>query len=51
VRADSFVWAFLWLCVLPISIGLVAALVVGTLAGALVSLGVLLTLVAWRIGA
>jgi hypothetical protein len=48
---DSFVWAFLWLCLVPISIGLVVAWTVGTLAGVLVSLGVLLTLGVWRIGA
>jgi hypothetical protein len=48
---NSFVWAFLWLCFVPISIGLVVALTVGTLAGFLVSLGVLLMLGVWRIAA
>ena len=51
MKRDSLVWAFLWLCLVPISIGLVAALTVSTLVGTLVSLGVLLTLVAWRIRA
>ena len=43
------VWAFLWLFLLPVSIGLAAALTLGTFAGVLVSLGVLLALGAWRI--
>jgi hypothetical protein len=44
----NVVWAFLWLCLMPISIGLVFALTVGMLAGALVTLGVLLTLAVWQ---
>ena len=43
------VWAFLWLFLVPLTIGLVAALTVGTFAGVLVSLGVLVALGAWRI--
>ena len=42
-------WAFLWLCFVPLSIGLGIALTVGTFTGVLVSLGVVLALGAWRI--
>ena len=51
MTGNSFVWAFLWLCFVPISIGLVVALIFGTLAGFLASLGVLLMLGVWRIAA
>ena len=50
MTGNGFMWAFLWLCLVPISIGLVVALTVGALAGALVSLAVLLTLWAWKLG-
>jgi hypothetical protein len=43
-------WAFLWLCFVPISIGMVVTLTVGTFAGVLVTLGVLLALGVWRFG-
>jgi hypothetical protein len=42
------VWAFVWLCLVPISIGLMVALTVGTFTGILVTLGVLLALGVWK---
>jgi hypothetical protein len=48
---DGFLGAFLWLCLMPIAIGLGVALTVGTLTGALVTLGVLLALGVWKFGA